>query len=326
MATAEQLKALLKSYSEGDEKRFYAVAMQVAAHAARQGHGKLAQEMRDIIDAAKAKEPPPRGERAPVPVVQPRGELAGLLSVSYPKTRLSDMVLEPALQARLSRILLEQRQREKLLAHGLAPRRKILLVGPPGTGKTLTARALAGELSQPLFAIVLDGVITKFMGETAAKLRIVFDALQRTRGVYLFDEFDALGSHRTSQNDVGEIRRVLNSFLQFLEQDESESLIVAATNHAELLDRALFRRFDDVLEYSLPDDALAEQILRSRLARLDTQRIDWAQLVQAAHGLSYAELVRACEDAAKDAVLSDRDEVTTRGMLDALGARRESQP
>ncbi len=326
MATAEQLKALLKSYSDGDEERFYAVAMQVAAHSARQGHGKLAQEMRELIDAAKAKGGPPRrGERAPVPVVQPRGELAGLLSVSYPKTRLADMVLEPKLHARLERILLEQRQREKLLVHGLTPRRKILLVGPPGTGKTLTARALAGELSQPLFAILLDGIITKYMGETAAKLRIVFDSLQRTRGVYLFDEFDALGSHRSSQNDVGEIRRVLNSFLQFLEQDESESLIIAATNHPELLDRALFRRFDDVLEYGLPDDDQAAQMLRSRLAMLDTQRIDWAQIVEVARGLSFAEIVRACEDAAKDVVLSDSEEVTTQGLQDALGARHSRQ-
>ncbi|TKC97102.1 AAA family ATPase [Polyangium fumosum] len=325
MATAEQLKALLKSYSEGDEDRFYAVAMQVAAHAARQGHGKLAQELRELIDAAKAKGPSPRGARAPVPVVQPRGELAGLLGVSYPKTRLSDMVLEPSLRTRLDRILLEQRQCEKLLAHGLSPRRKILLVGPPGTGKTLTARALAGELSQPLFAILLDGVITKYMGETAAKLRLVFDALQRTRGVYLFDEFDALGSHRTSPNDVGEIRRVLNSFLQFLEQDESESLIIAATNHPELLDRALFRRFDDVLEYSLPDDALAERMLRSRLALFDTKLVDWKQVVNAARGSSYAEIVRTCEDAAKDAVLSDRSEVTTQAVLDALAARHASR-
>ena len=327
MATAEQLKALLKSFSEGDEDRFYAVAMQVAAHSARQGHGKLAQEMRELIDEAKAKGGPPRrGERSPVPVVQPRGELAGLLSVSYPKTRLADMVLEPKLNARLGRILLEQRQREKLLGHGLTPRRKILLVGPPGTGKTLTSRALAGELSQPLFAILLDGIITKYMGETAAKLRLVFESLQRTRGVYLFDEFDALGSHRASQNDVGEIRRVLNSFLQFLEQDESESLIIAATNHPELLDRALFRRFDDVLEYGLPDEDQAAQMLRSRLAMLDTQRVDWPRIVEAARGLSFAEIVRACEDAAKDAVLSDSEEVTTQGLLEALGSRRSGQP
>jgi SpoVK/Ycf46/Vps4 family AAA+-type ATPase len=325
MATAEQLKALLKSYGEGDEDRFFATAMQVAAHAARQGHGRLAQELRELIDGAKAKGPPRRGQRAPVPLVQPRGELAGLLSVGYPKTRLSDMVLAPKLRGRLDRIVLEQRQREKLLTHGLAPRRKILLVGPPGTGKTLTARALAGELSQPLFAILLDGVITKFMGETAAKLRLVFDALQRTRGVYLFDEFDALGSHRAATNDTGEIRRVLNSFLQFLEQDDSESLIIAATNHPELLDRALFRRFDDVLEYALPDDEMASLMLRSRLGLLETTRVDWPHIVDAARGLSHAEIARACADAAKDAVLSDRSELMTQDLLEALATRRSTK-
>jgi SpoVK/Ycf46/Vps4 family AAA+-type ATPase len=325
MATAEQLKALLKSYSEGDEDRFYAVAMQVAAHAARQGHGKLAQEMRDLIDAAKVRGSSRRGDRGPVPVVQPRGELAGLLSVSYPQTRLAEMVLEPALGARLERILLEQRQRDKLRTHGLSPRRKVLLVGPPGTGKTLTARALAGEMHMPLFSLLLDGVITKFMGETAAKLRLVFDAIERTRGVYLFDEFDAIGGQRTSPNDVGEIRRVLNSFLQFLEQDESESLIIASTNHPELLDRALFRRFDDVLEYTLPNDALTEQMLRVRLALLETHDIDWIKVVEAARGLSYAEIVRACEDAAKDVVLHDLTAATTKGVLNALEARRGSR-
>jgi SpoVK/Ycf46/Vps4 family AAA+-type ATPase len=325
MATAEQLKALLKSHCEGDEERFYAVAIQVAAHAARQGHGKLAQELRALVDEAKAKGPSQRGERAPVPVVQPRGELAGVLSVSYPKARLSEMVLEQPLRARLDRILLEQRQRDKLLSHGLSPRRKILLVGPPGTGKTFTARALAGELQQPLFSILLDGLITKYMGETAAKLRLVFDTIQRTRGVYLFDEFDALGSDRMAPNDVGEIRRVLNSFLQFLEQDESESLLIAATNHPELLDRALFRRFDDVLEYALPDDQQTEQMLRARLAILDTQRIDRRNVVDAGRGLSHAEIARACEDAAKDAVLVDRSEVRTEDLLAALAARRGSR-
>ena len=120
----------------------------------------------------------------------------------------------------------------------------------------MSASALAGELHLPLFTIVLDGLITKFMGETAAKLRLIFEAISQTRGVYLFDEFDALGSERASGNDVGEIRRVLNSFLQFLEQDQSDSLIVAATNHPKLLDRALFRRFDDVIEFALPDHCL----------------------------------------------------------------------
>ena len=107
----------------------------------------------------------------------------------------------------------------RILEHGLAPRRKLLLVGPPGTGKTLTASVLAGELGLPLLQVRLDGLITKFMGETAAKLRQIFDATGRTRGVYFFDEFDAIGSQRGLANDVGEIRRVLNSFLQMIEQD-----------------------------------------------------------------------------------------------------------
>jgi len=114
----------------------------------------------------------------------------------------------------------------------------------------MTAAALAGEMNLPVFTIQLDGVIRKFMGETAAKLRLVFDATRTTRGVYLFDEFDAIGGRRTAANDVGEIRRVLNSFLLFLGQERSDSLVVAATNHPDLLDRALFRRFDDVVEYA----------------------------------------------------------------------------
>ena len=101
------------------------------------------------------------------------------------------------------------------------------------------------------------------MGETASKLRIVFDAMATTRGVYFFDEFDAIGSKRGERNDVGEIRRVLNSFLQLLEKDDSDGLIIAATNHPELLDPALFRRFDDVIHYSLPDNNIAVRILGS---------------------------------------------------------------
>jgi SpoVK/Ycf46/Vps4 family AAA+-type ATPase len=161
------------------------------------------------------------------------------------------MALPEVLGARLERVLTEQRERDRLREHGFSPMRKLLLVGPPGTGKTMTAAALAGEMGLPLFSIQLDGLITKYMGETAAKLRLVFDAIQSTRGVYLFDEFDALGGERGSKNDVGEIRRVLNSFLQFLEQDDSDSIVLGATNHVGLLDRALFRRFDAVLEYSL---------------------------------------------------------------------------
>ncbi|MFO0710904.1 MAG: ATP-binding protein [Sandaracinus sp.] len=324
MATAEQVKALIRSHAEGDDTRFYAITMQVAAQAARSGHGKFAQELRELVDQVKARTralEPARGPKL-VPLAQPRGELAGLLTVGYPKTRIIDMALTDALRGRLDRVLTEQRERDRIREHGFAPLRKLLLVGPPGTGKTMTAAALAGELGLPLFSIQLDGLITKYMGETAAKLRLVFDAIQSTRGVYLFDEFDALGGERGSKNDVGEIRRVLNSFLQFLEQEESDSLVLGATNHVSLLDRALFRRFDAVLEYALPTPEVAARVMRARLGLLDTSAIDWDAAAKAAEGLSHAEIAMACEQAAKNAILDHTTSVRDAELALALAERR----
>jgi SpoVK/Ycf46/Vps4 family AAA+-type ATPase len=328
MATAEQLKALLESHLEGDDDRFLSVIVQLAAHAARQGHGKLAQELRELVDKARlagGSTPGRGGARHPVPVAQPRGELGALLLASYPKAKLGDLVLDGEVRAHLDRVVVEQHQREKLAARALHPRRKVLLIGPPGTGKTYSARALAGELHLPLFTVLLDGLITKYMGETAAKLRLVFDAAAKTRGVYLFDEFDALGGERGNPNDVGEARRTLNSFLQFLEQDESESILLAATNHVSLLDRALFRRFDDIIEFTLPDEKLAVDVMKARLVVLNPGRLPWRALGRAAAGLSYAEIVKACDDAAKEAVLHDRAEVSQNVLLASLARRRDSR-
>lgn len=320
MATADQVKALVRSHAEGDDDRFYAVALQVAAKAARSGHAVMAQELRDLVDGLRSTSSASYTARRPTPVAQPRGELAGLLAVTYPETTLADLALDRRVQERLYRVVLEQRQRDALVAQGFAPERRLLLVGPPGTGKTMTARALSGELRLPLFSIRLDSLITKMMGETAAKLRLVFDALAETRGVYLFDEVDALAGERAQGNDVGEIRRVLNSFLQFLEQDSSDSLIVAASNHPQLLDRALFRRFESVIEYPLPSLDVAEQVLRQRLARVSTTGIDWNAVREATRLRSHAELTLAAEAAAKAAILAGQ-KITTSRLVDALSDR-----
>lgn len=318
MASAEQLKALLKSHIDGDQSRFYSIAMQLAAHEAKAGHGKLAKELRELIDKAKNQ----KNHLQPIPLTKPRGELSGLLTVDYPKLRLKDIILSPAIGHRLERLIKEHAQIRKIRAHGLAPRKKLLLVGPPGTGKTLTASVLAGELGLPLFVVRLDSLMTKYMGETAGKLRLIFDTIKQTRGVYLFDEFDSIGSQRGMGNDVGEIRRVLNSFLQMIEQDDSDSLLVAATNHPELLDRALFRRFDDVIEYHLPDQNEIVNTLKSKLASFKTGRIAWKKIAQQAEGLSHGELARASEDAIKDAIIHNRDKVMERDLTHALKERK----
>jgi SpoVK/Ycf46/Vps4 family AAA+-type ATPase len=307
----------------GDDERFYSLALQFAAAEARRGHAAVAEQLRELLQEAKSPAPRVVQRHGPVALPSLRNDLASLMSVAYPTTRLSSMVLSEDLTAQLQRIVFEQRQRGKLNDHGLSPRRKLLLMGPPGSGKTMTAAALAGELGLPLFSVLLHGVITKFMGETAAKLRIVFDAMTELRGVYLFDEFDAIGAKRSKDNDVGEARRILNSFLQFLEQDRSQALIVATTNHEELLDRALFRRFDAIIRYELPSPELIVFALKSRLRDFPTIDLDWSVAAKAAAGLSHADIIGSAEDAARSAILDHGPQITTADVLTAIAQRRE---
>lgn len=324
MSTARHIIALLKSYLEGEEQQFFSVALQIAAHEARQGHTKVAQDIQILIDKAKERKSVIERKALGETLTQVKGELVNLVSVQYSDTRLIDMVLPPVLERRLQRILIEHIKQHRLAEYNLKPRRKILLVGPPGSGKSMTAAALAGELQLPLFTVLYTGLITKFMGETANQLKLIFDAMLVTRGVYFFDEFDAIGSQRASVNDVGEIRRFLNSCLQFLENDDSQSLIIAATNHPDLLDKALFRRFDDVIEYDLPNQEVVRKLLKTRLAPFDTEWQNWEHIIESANGLSQAELVRAADEAAKVAVISDQDSISEENMISAILERKNT--
>ncbi|GAA0376908.1 ATPase [Acrocarpospora corrugata] len=321
-ASADHVKALLRAHAEGDEEAFYSVALQLAAKSARQGHTRLASELRELIDSAHAQ---PIRRHEPTPVVQPRGELADLVTASYPEVRLSDMTLARTLRHELQRVLHEQRQRERLENHGFAPICRLLLVGLPGTGKSMSAAMLAKELSLPLFTVRLDGLISKFMGQTAAKLRLVFDAAAKSRAVYLFDEFDAIGAERRVEGDVGEARRILNSFLLFLDEARPESLVVAATNHPGILDNALFRRFDAVITYDIPSADEAIEVLRRRLVSMNTKGVNWEELADRVGGLSHAELVRAGEAAAKAAILGGEVPLSTSALTAALDSRRATR-
>lgn len=322
MATAKQIKALLQSHVTGDDERFLTIAMQVAAHEARQGHTKLANELKTLIDESKANSA--RRRQNVVSIVQPKSELSSFLEVSQPRTSLAELTFSEGQEKVFARVIREYRQMAKLRLHNLEPRRKLLLYGPPGTGKTATASALAHELKLPLFTIRLDGLITKFMGETAAKLRVVFEAMEDTRGLYFFDEFDAIGSDRHSPNDIGEIRRILNSFLQLLEQDASDSMILAATNLKGLLDQALFRRFDDVIRYRLPTPDEVRSVIKNRLALFQTDIDKWSTLDEVATGLSHAEIARACDDTAKYAVMHGTKRVSASDIEAMLKERKHS--
>ncbi|PIO42665.1 AAA family ATPase [Phyllobacterium zundukense] len=322
MSNTKQILAMLRSRSEGDDDMFFSIALQVAASEARQGHKSIAEEMRAEIERARARRS--RGASVPIAFGAPRGNLEGLLELREPRYKLKDVVLNARLAQRMADIILQQRKRDWLREHGKVPSRRLLFVGPPGSGKTMSAEAFAGELHLPLFVIRLEGLITRFMGDTAAKLRLVFDETARRRGVYLFDEFDAVGGHRTSTNDVAEMRRVLNSFLQFMEEENAtDSLIICATNHPSLLDRALLRRYDQVLEFEPPTQTQIKEIITSNLKPMKTSRLAWKKILEAAENLSQSELVRAADDAVKSAILDERKVVLTDDLLMRLDERRE---
>jgi SpoVK/Ycf46/Vps4 family AAA+-type ATPase len=307
---------MVRSHAAGDDPQFYAVALQVAARAARQGHHRIAAELKDLVEQAREKSP-----ATVTAIARPRGDLADLVTASFPEVGLDDLVIRDEIRSSLEQVVLEQRQRHALVEKGFAPSHRLLLEGPPGTGKTMTAGVLAHELSLPLLTIRLDSVFSRFMGETSSKLRVLFDAVEHQRAVYLFDEFDALGADR-SGNDVGEARRILNSFLVFLEQSGPESIVIASTNHRTLLDRALFRRFDLVITYELPDEQASAAVLKARLGPLG-KGIRWTSVQRHTDGLSHAELVKAAEAAAKRSLLAGQDRVSIEVLRDALADRRQ---
>ena len=320
MSNAKQILALIRSRAEGDEDAFYSIALQVAASEARQGHRQIAEEMRAEIDKARARVG--RGQSVAIPFASPRGGLEGLLEFRQPRFNLRDVVLNERLIAHISDVLRQQRKRDWLREHGKTPSRRLLFVGPPGSGKTMSAEALAGELHLPLFVIRLESMITRYMGETAAKLRQIFDETAKRRGVYLFDEFDAVGGHRTATNDVGEMRRVLNSFLQFMEEGNStDSVIVCSTNHPGLLDRALLRRYDLVLEFEAPTAQQIRKLIAANLGSMKLANPSWKQIVAAAEGLSQSEIVRATDDAVKTAILDERNHLSADTIVERLRGR-----
>lgn len=307
MATAQQVQALITSHMAGDNDRFVRTAKQIEAHARSHGHFMIAGQ----ISQAVAR-PHPRQGQGQQPMTWRPGqatELKGLLSVVEPNIKLDDMVLASKTRSKLDRVLLEHRSSEKLAQHNLRPKRKLLLVGPPGGGKTMTAAAISSELGIPMFSVLLGEVFKSHLGETGAGIAKIFEHIRNHLGVYLFDEFDALGTERSvagGGESAGEIRRVLNSILQMLEQDDSNSIIVAATNHDAILDGALFRRFDDVIHYPLPTLKLRLELIERVIAKTGIGLPeDVRSAALGADGLSQSEIESACLDAAKEAVLGD---------------------
>ena len=204
----------------------------------------------------------------------PRDRARGsdLVEIRSPDHYLGDILLQQDVEEQVRRVLKEYRASALLQTHGLQPQRKLLFCGPPGCGKTLCAEVLADELGLPLVYTRFDAIISSYLGETAANLRQVFDFCSRGSWIVLFDEFDAIGKSRDDVTEHGELKRVVNTFLQLMDSFQSESILIAATNHEGLLDNALWRRFDDVLYFDKPATSQISGLMALKLPRISSCR------------------------------------------------------
>ena len=297
MATADQILSLIRNHLNNDDTQFRKVALQISAVEARSGHAIVARTIQELLNQKKT-------SLGTVRLVSKNKDIDDLLLQVDTYDDMTSLVLNQELKEKLDRVIKEYLKKETLSKYGLANRRKLLLYGASGTGKTMTASALAKEFNLPFFVVRTEKVVTKFMGETGQKLGRIFDFINEVPALYLFDEFDAIGSQRGMDNEVGEQRRILNTFLQLLERDDSDSFIIAATNSIESIDKAMFRRFDDVIEYKLPDREQRLALLREYL--YTAKDLDFSSAEPLFDGMSHAEIKMVCSDIFKESLLNDR--------------------
>ena len=297
MATADQILSLIRNHINNDDAQFRKVALQISAVEARNGHAIIARTIQELLRQKNT-------SLGTIRLVSKNKDVDDLLLQLDTCDDRKSLILSKSVEEKLERIIKEYLKKETLKKYGLVNRRKLLLYGASGTGKTMTASVLAKEFNLPFFVVRTERVVTKFMGETGQKLGRIFDFISEVPAVYLFDEFDAIGSQRGMDNEVGEQRRILNTFLQLLERDDSDSFIIAATNSIESIDKAMFRRFDDVIEYSLPDREQRLALLHEHLYA--AKDLDFALAEPLFEGMSHAEIKMLCSDIFKESLLNDK--------------------
>lgn len=238
-----------------------------------------------------------------------------LLRVDEQYFSFEDLIVTEEVKESLGQIIVENRSAAKLLSYGLEPKNKILFCGPPGTGKTLSAKIISSTMGYPFVYVLFDSILSSYLGETATNLRKIFDFIETGKFVVLFDEFDIVGKKRDDPHEHGEIKRVVNNFIQMLDNYEGSSIILAATNHQHLLDKAVWRRFDDIIYFDLPDNSRRKQLFEKYLRVLRRENnFTRDQLARRTRGYSAADIAQICKEALKKSVINN-DKIVSRDHI-----------
>lgn len=314
MATGDQLKKLLVAFRDRDDALFFRVAQSIISDEAAANHHALARDLKKALGEQRR-----TGEL----VVLPRDKAgASLLKVGTSEVSADRLVLTQNTATKINRVLEEHKAVNSLAAHGYSPKNKLLFWGPPGCGKTLTAYYLAHELGLQIGTVRLSTLISSYLGDTAQHLDAVFEAANKSPMVLLLDEVDALGKSRDDPNDVGELKRVVNTLLQAMDTfTNKKSIVVAASNHEYMLDPALWRRFDDVIEFPLPDQIEIKLDLERLLSGVSLD-CDLSETVQRLDGFSFADIERIVIEAVKTMILEHRSHLIREDLLSQIRAFR----
>ena len=258
MTPNELIKQLLISHSNSDKETFSSAFRQYIEHEKRMKHTQAVKELEKAFFEFIDKGPifTERKFRNQIPIPRDTDKGFPLFEIKSYEEYYENLIINKELKAQLDQIIKEFKDSDVLASYNISYKKKILLCGKPGTGKTYTAKIVSSLLNIPLVYIRFDSIISSYLGETASNLRKVFDYIEQGTWIVLFDEFDIIGKNRDDIHEHGEIKRVVNNFLQMLDNFNGKSIIFAATNHQHLLDPAIWRRFDDVLYYDIPNETI----------------------------------------------------------------------
>lgn len=329
MARGEILRKLFRSFSRNEREEFLAAAKELIEEERNKNHILLARDLEKLLQNGNgytkplAANPTPWSQFPEPPKDKDTG--LALLEVKQFDLTWDHIVLSEKIFDILQEIVLENRKQDILAVYNLKPKNKLLFCGPPGCGKTQTAKVLSSALGLPLVYVNLTAVFSSYLGETATNLQKIFTYIEKGEWLVLFDEFDAIARDRDNLNEHGEVKRLVNSLLQLIDNTTNQSIFVAATNHEQLLDSAVWRRFDEVIFFDNPSLELRTALLSRYLSAIRYTAINLSTFAARLENATGADIERICSDAIKAVILRGERTLTSDDLEVAIGRFLERQ-